>query len=136
WAQDWGTVGAIDLSIVDGQLNANVTAVSEQFWSVQLFQEGIAVANGNVYTITFEAKADVARDFSVVFIDGNGVEFRKTFNLTTEMQTFTFTFLYTGTASTGKLDYEFGNISVDSVPALITMDNVYFFRNFNPYVPE
>lgn len=136
WAQDWGATGAIDISIVDQQLNANVTAVSEQFWSVQLFQEGIEVANGNVYIISFQAKADVARDFNVVFIDGNGVEFRQTFNLTTDMQTFTFTFLYNGTASTGKLDFEFGNISVESVPALITMDNIYFYRSFNPFGPE
>ena len=62
-------------------------------------------------------------------------EIRETFNLTTDMQTYSLTFKYEGAATSGKLDFEFGNISASSVVAMVTMDNIQVFKNFNP-LPE
>ena len=122
WAQNWGAVGGISTEIVNGELVVDVTAIGESNWSVQLFQEGIALVPGTEYTITFDAKSSVARDINLVLI--TDVENRETFSLTTEMTTYTFTFTYNGSATTGKIDFEFGVIGTAPVPAVITLDNI------------
>ncbi|MBI9009436.1 MAG: carbohydrate binding domain-containing protein [Tenericutes bacterium] len=136
WAQDWDPVGGVAIEVVAGQLEVDVTALGGANWAVQLFQEGFELIPGSVYTVTFQAKASVARDINIVLIDGNNAEVRKTYMLTEDMQTFTFTFMYEGTSTTGKIDFEIGAISDDSVVALVTIDNVNVFRNFNEFVPE
>jgi len=131
WVQDWEPLGGVDLSQVSGQLVVDVTALGGANWGVQLFQEGIELIPGEVYTVVFNAKASVVRDMNVVLIAGSS-EFRKTFDLTDEMATYTYTFKYTGTETAGKIDFELGNISEASVPSLITFDSILFFRNYNP----
>ncbi len=126
----------MSMDIVNGELVIDVTNIGTAFWNVQLFQEGIDVVQGATYVVVFDAKADVARDMNFVFIDANGKEFRQVFDLTTEMQTFTFTFTYDGTATTGKLDFELGNISDSSVATAVTLDNINIFRNYNVAMEE
>lgn len=124
WAQDWdeGTgPAAASMEVVNGELVFTVDNTGNYFWSVQLFQDNIALVPGTEYTVTFDAKSSVARDINFVLI--TDTENRQTFNLTTDMQTYTFTFTYEGTALTGKADFELGNISAASVPAVITLDN-------------
>ncbi|MDY0011102.1 MAG: carbohydrate binding domain-containing protein, partial [Candidatus Izemoplasmatales bacterium] len=121
---------ASTLEIVDGQLLMDVTSIGSAFWNVQLFQDNVALVEGATYTMSFVAKSSVARDMSFVLIASG--EFRKTFDLTTEFAVYTYTFVYTGTASLGKLDFELGNISAASVPALVTFESISFYRTFNP----
>ncbi len=131
WFRDYAEPFAgATISQVDGQLLVDVTAISLDNWSVQLFQDNVALVEGATYTMSFVAKSSVARDMNFVLIAGG--EFRKTFDLTTEFAVYTYTFIYTGTASLGKLDFELGNISAASVPALVTFESISFFRNFNP----
>ena len=135
WAQDWEPFGGVAISQELGQLLVDVTALGGANWGVQLFQENVTLIEGATYTVTFVAKSSVARDMNFVLIDGNGAEFRKTFDLTEEFATYTFTFTYDGTSTVGKLDFELGNISAASVPALITFEEVNMYRNFNPQEP-
>lgn len=131
WAQDWDPVAGVAISQVDGQLLVDVTALGGANWGVQLFQDNVALVEGATYTMSFVAKSSVARDINFVLIAGS--EFRKTFDLTTEFAVYTYTFVYTGTASLGKLDFELGNISAASVPALVTFESISFYRTFNPF---
>ena len=131
WAQNWEPFAGVAISQVGGQLLVDVTALGGAFWGVQLFQDNVALVEGATYTMSFVAKSSVARDMSFVLI-ANG-EFRKTFDLTTEFAVYTYTFVYTGTASLGKLDFELGNISAASVPALVTFESISFYRTFNPF---
>lgn len=135
WAQDWEPLAGVTIEQVGGQLLVDVTALGGANWGVQLFQENVTLIEGVTYTVTFVAKSSVARDMNFVLIDGNGAEFRKTFDLTEEFATYTFTFTYDGTSTVGKLDFELGNISAASVPALITFEEVNMYRNFNPQEP-
>jgi hypothetical protein len=127
---------AMTMDVVNGELVADVTNIGTEFWNNQIFQAGIDVAQGATYTFVFNAKASVARDINFVFIDANDKEFREVFNLTTEMVTYTFTFTYDGTATTGKLDFELGNISASSVAGIVTFDDVNIYRNYNFVVEE
>ncbi|MDD3712591.1 MAG: carbohydrate binding domain-containing protein, partial [Candidatus Izemoplasmatales bacterium] len=131
WFRDYAEpFGGATISQVDGQLLVDVTAISLDNWSVQLFQDNVALVEGATYTMAFVAKSSVARDINFVLIAGG--EFRKTFDLTTEFAVYTYTFIYSGTASLGKLDFELGNISAASVPALVTFESISFYRTFNP----
>ena len=126
----------MSMDIVNGELVIDVTNIGTAFWNIQILQEGIDVVQGTTYVVTFDAKAAVARDMNFVFIDANNKEFRQVFSLTTEMQTFTFEFTYDGTATSGKLDFELGNISTSSVATVVTMDNINIFRNYNVVVVD
>ncbi len=106
-----------------------MTALGNYNWSVQLFQEGLGLVPGATYTIMFDAKASVARDINAVLI--TDVENRETFSLTTEMATYSFTFVYNGMNESGKIDFEMGVIGDSPVPAVITLDNIMLFRNLN-----
>jgi cytochrome c oxidase assembly protein Cox11 len=130
WSQSEDT----SISVVDEQLLVNVPNVGGNFWESQLFQDGAKLIPGEVYTVIFTAKADVARDINFVLI--SNVENRKAFNITTEFATYMYTFVYNGTATTGKIDFEFGKISDSSVPAVVTFENIFFFRNFNDFSDE
>ena len=137
WAQDWDPVAGVAISQVNGELLVDVTALGGANWGVQLFQDNVPLIEGATYTLMFSAKASVARDMNFVLIAGG--EYRDTFDLTTDFATYTFTFTYDGTATSGKIDFELGNISAASVPALVTFENISFYRNFNaqeePVVP-
>ena len=63
-------------------------------------------------------------------IDGNSAEYLYVASVTTEMTTFSYTFVYDGTSESGKLDFELGVIG-DATTGVITFDNILFFRNFN-----
>ena len=123
WSQDWDTVGIIDIAIVSDELVATISALGGFNYSIQLFQEGIELVSGTTYTITFDAKADVARDINLKLIDANKVEYLYVASLTTTSQTFTYTFLYDGTATIGKIDFEMGVIG-SAVAGVVTFDNI------------
>jgi hypothetical protein len=125
---------AMTMDVVNGELVADVTNIGTAFWNNQIFQEGITLVPGATYTVVFEAKASVARDMNFVMIAG--AEFREVFNLTTEMATYTYTFTYDGTATSGKLDFELGNISDLSVAGIVTFDNINIYKNYNFAVEE
>lgn len=128
WAT-WSEQNGSSIQVVDGAMEITTGALGSANWAVQVFQDGVELVPGATYTLMFDAKASVARDMNFVLI--TNVENRETFSLTTDMQTFTYTFVYNGTNSSGKVDFELGNISAASVEAVVTIDNVMLFRDFS-----
>ena len=133
WAT-WSEQGGSSIQVVDGALEITTGALGSANWAVQVFQEGVELVPGATYTVMFDAKASVARDMNFVLIAGT--ENREVVSLTMEMQTFTYTFVYAGTADMGKVDFELGNISAASVEAVVTIDNVMLFRDFSTDLSE
>lgn len=131
WGYYINEAAAATIETVDGQLVVTITNVGTAFWNIQILQENIELVEGATYTVVFYAMSDVARDMSFVLIDANSAEYRETFDLTTEMAVYTYTFVYDGTATSGKVDFELGNISASSVVSTVTFDSVSLFRNFN-----
>jgi len=133
WGQDWDEGAGLaeyTYSIETGEFVIDITNLGSYNWSLQLFQEGIDLTPGATYTISFVAKADIARDINFKLIDTNNAEILEVASLTTEYQTFTYTFVYEGEAESGKLDFEMGVIG-EAVPTIIYIDDVIFYRNFN-----
>ena len=136
-AVDWslwaGEGGAATLTEVDGEAVVDVTNLGSANWNVQLFQEGLTLIPGATYTVVFTAYSPVVKEINVKLIDANSVEFGSPDNpitLTDTATVYTYTFVYDGTAASGKIDFELGLIGT-SVVGEVHFDNIYFFRNFN-----
>ena len=130
WSLWAGEGGAATMAPVDGEVVVDVTNVGSANWNVQLFQENLTLVPGATYTVVFTAYADTNRDINAKLIDANFAEYASTFSLTTTAQVFTYTFVYDGTATSGKIDFELGLIN-SAAAGTVTFDNILVFRNFN-----
>ena len=81
-------------SVQSGEAAFATTASAGNPWDTQLVQGSLAFTNAQQYTISFDARADAARDITLA-IQNVGVwtdQFRQNFSLTTTMTSYTATF--------------------------------------------
>ena len=117
FVNDWeGSAGGIE--VVDGELVFNITAINTYAnWNLQIIQDAFALgtgadnegslafAEGETYRVTFEARASVEGEAEFLIGHAGGgwtPYFGEMFNVTTEMQTFTFEF----TLDDEEMDYD------------------------------
>lgn len=96
-----------------------------QTWSIQLVQPGIPLKQGNVYTLSFEAKADEARSM-IVDISNTSTWSRyledTTLNMTTDWQTYTYPVMVTASSdSNARLEF---NLAKQGSVAAVYLRNV------------
>ncbi len=128
-------------SVVNGVLEVevvlNTTTVSH---ATQVYQEGLAFAQGVTYIVEFDAYADAARQMNVNLGDAleadpwfTGFAPTEVVDLTTSVQTFTYTFTMTEatTADQGKLVFELGMIDGVGVDTTVYIDNVMIYADYN-----
>jgi hypothetical protein len=87
-------------------------------WHVQTHINGLDLTEGKTYTVTFRAKADADRAMNVNAgldeADWHNLGLNQTANLTTDWQSFTFTFDAVDTVPNhGRIDFVFGNQTGD-----------------------
>jgi hypothetical protein len=126
----WQEGGAVDFSIVDGALSMNVTAVhASNTYDPKVLLGNINFVTGTEYTVSLKAKSTVARDIKInigrsLDADPWFVAYKtdaETISLTTEMQTFTFTFTCNDTGNLpGLFIFELGAGAL----ATITVDDI------------
>ncbi|MDF2922596.1 MAG: hypothetical protein K0R57_1510 [Paenibacillaceae bacterium] len=95
-------------------LRVSITNGGSTLSSVQLRQEGIQLAEGHVYTLSFTAKADANKMINVMLyspVDSSRVLFQYV-NLTTSMKTYTYTFTLNHADMPGNLAFSFGSNAV------------------------
>ena len=88
---NWALTGG---SVVNGEAAFSSTASGGNAWDTQLVQGSLTFTNAQQYTISFDARADVARNITLA-IQNVGAwddQFRQDFSLTTTMTTYTATF--------------------------------------------
>ena len=88
---NWALTGG---SVVSGEAAFATTASAGNAWDTQLVQGGLTFTNAQEYTISFDARADAARNITLA-IQNFGAwtdQFRQDFSLTTTMATYTKTF--------------------------------------------
>ncbi|MCF7927299.1 MAG: carbohydrate binding domain-containing protein [Candidatus Izimaplasma sp.] len=126
WSGETDSVVLID----NGELTVDVIYEgTPASYATQVFQEGFAVENGKFYRISFDARADEAKDINVAFGDAldadpwftNFAEMT-TVTLDTMMQTYTIEFEMTEptTEDQGKLVFELAT----AVNTMVYIDNV------------
>jgi len=108
---NWALTGG---SVVSGEAAFATTASAGDPWGTQLVQGSLAFTNAQEYTISFDARADAARDITLA-IQNVGIwndQFRQNFSLTTTMTTYTATFNATSTNSNVQIGFLMGGFGV------------------------
>jgi len=129
WGWKINGTGAFTVNIADGVAAINVTALGTVPYGVQFYQQNRTYESGNMYKITFMAKADIARPIQVAFEGGATGTTRlwdQIFNITTEWETYTAYICLPKTFSfeNGKLGFYMGLVGTTSVTTTIYLDDV------------
>ncbi len=125
--------GAANVTAENGEMVIEMTAVSWGPASPRMHQGGLTYENGKTYQVSFDARADEARSMASqvgVLLDtapwftiyGDDYE---VFELTTDMQTYTYTFTVSEADTTdGVVTFELGSIEGDETVTTVYIDNV------------
>lgn len=121
--EGWFTYAADDpnqltMAATNGKLEAMIGSVGGNSWDRQVINEGFTIQKGSRYTLTFKAKADVARKLGIgigwVDVPANYAwhgYFENQVDLTDEEQLFTFTFDAVDEGYTNaRISFDMGNI--------------------------
>ena len=130
WELWFGDGGISTATIVDGVLVFDITNIGNNWWSNHFYQTGLTLTQGVTLSLTFEARADLARTIVVKLEDANFHGYiDENVDITTEWATYTFDFYMSmPTRTDGKLIFAAGNMwdrgAATGVVATIYIDNV------------
>ncbi|NIK23544.1 carbohydrate binding domain-containing protein [Paenibacillus lupini] len=119
WFSYTAAPGQLAIAANNNRLEASIGSVGDNAWDRQVIQEGFAIQQGSKYQFTFKAKANTARKLGIGigWVDvpagyaWHGY-FGQQVDLTTEEQTFTFTFDVTdGSYDPSRISFDMGNIA-------------------------
>ncbi len=129
WTIDFpeGQGSSGSMVVVDGVVEANLTALGSAWWHIQLSQAGLHLTEGRSYEVTIVARADDPKRI------GLGVEdtadgFRSQlpgpaeWDLTEEFQTFTYVFTAPRSITTAKYAIFMGSMAGTDVPTTVYVD--------------
>ncbi len=120
WAQDWGDVPTVTAEYVAGEFVITTDKAGEAFWAVQ-FNQLVDLEAAKTYTLSFDARATVARDINVELV-GSPLA-KQVFVLTTSMQSFTVDVTTTDAVAAAKLSFEMGATDAFAAGSVI-LDNI------------
>ena len=111
WACAFGGGSAGTCNVVNGELQTVVTSPGTATYHVQPNQVNLALTQNQTYTVSFDARASVARPMtmsvSMNHTPWSSYSSVRTFNLTTSMATYSFTFTMSQ-PSDANVKFEFG----------------------------
>ena len=121
----WHGSGSFRTWIQGGTSVIDVYDTWRLFYGTQFYQQNRVLTEGQIYQITFKAKADEPRLLQVQ-LEGSGfATVAAVFELTTEWQTFTYEYAHNvGTLSNIKFGFFAGNIHGVSAPTQVYLDDV------------
>ena len=108
---NWAFTGG---SVQSGEAAFATTASGGNPWDTQLVQGSLTFINAQQYTISFDARADAARDITLA-IQNVGAwtdQFKQNFSLTTTMATYTATFNAASSNSNVQIGFLMGGFGV------------------------
>ncbi|WP_226647546.1 carbohydrate binding domain-containing protein [Mesobacillus subterraneus] len=137
WGDQWSGYGEGITTAENEELKVAISQVGGASFSPQVYQKGLLFENGNSYTVSFDARADLPRKMNLNvgkeltsepwFIPYLPTE---TIDLTTDMQHFSFTFaMNEATFADGKIVFELGNILNGNAATNVYLDNVSIIKN-------
>ena len=137
WGDEWSGYAGGEMTVENDELLVAISHVGGASYAPQVFQKGLLFENGSSYTVEFDARADLPRKMNVNigkelsndpwFINYVPVQ---TVDLTSEMQTYSFTFIMNEeTFDDGKIVFELGNILDGNAATNVFLDNVSITKN-------
>ncbi|WP_273852812.1 carbohydrate binding domain-containing protein [Guptibacillus spartinae] len=132
WGDQWSGIAEGEIAHEDGQMKLVVSKTGDQSYSPQVFQENLFLEEGTTYTVSFDAKASVAREINLVIgepltSDPWFIPFMETkkVSIGEETETHIFTFqMDQPTSVNGKIVFEVGKMDGEATPSTIVLDNV------------
>ncbi|WLR58292.1 carbohydrate-binding protein [Guptibacillus hwajinpoensis] len=132
WGDQWSGIAEGEIAHEDGEMKIVVSKTGDQSYSPQVFQENLFLEEGTTYTVSFDAKASVARDINLVIgepltSDPWFIPFMETkkVSIGEGIDTHSFTFqMDHASSANGKIVFEVGEIEGDATPSTIVLDNV------------
>ncbi len=130
WESYVNGAASASLGVSGGEFHGNISNGGSAGWHVQWYQGGLTIANGNSYTLSFDARAANNRTISAN-VEMNGDPWTahnsETVNLTTQMQSFSYTFTMNNpTDNNARVLFNLGTSSAD-----VYIDNVVLIDNGN-----
>ncbi len=124
WSCSVSGTAAATCSVVNGEYQTVITSPGASTYNVQPNQKPLSLTASTIYTMSFSAKASVARTIKVSvtknhddYASYSGVQ---TFNLTTTMATYSFDFTMNQADTNVKYEFQLGAAGNNTV----TLDNV------------
>jgi uncharacterized surface protein with fasciclin (FAS1) repeats len=128
--QGWGwhphtSGGRFDAKIMNGMAIIDVYELGIHTYGVQFYQQNLIITQGQIYKVTFDARADIARPIQVALEQGTTRRFDEIVDLTTEWTTYTLYIDHILPGYTnGKFAFFLGQVGLTSVPTTIYLDNI------------
>ncbi|PKK97759.1 MAG: hypothetical protein CVV57_10685, partial [Tenericutes bacterium HGW-Tenericutes-2] len=130
-SDNWGwhaNTGSMSAQVTGGSAVIEIVSVGSVEYGIQFYLLNRVIEQGRTYEISFDAKALVARNMSVVLEAGVGGtrQFDHDYSLTTDWQTFTFThYQINPTITNGKFAFFLGYFEgLGSAVTTVYIDNV------------
>lgn len=121
----WHGAGAFAAKIENGVAAITITNPGTVVHGVQFYQQNRAIEQGQVYRITFDAKADIARPIMFALEENTTRRYDEIVFLSTTWQTFEIQYEHVLTGFTnGKFAFFMGDIGSTSVPTTVYLDNI------------
>ncbi|WP_246944893.1 carbohydrate binding domain-containing protein [Bacillus pinisoli] len=132
WGDQWSGYAVGSATVENNEMKVSISQVGGASYAPQVYQKDLYFEKGSTYTVSFDARADVARKVNVnigkeLTTDPWFIAYAptSTFDLTSEMKTYTVTFTMTEeTYQDGKLVFELGNIANGNAATNVFIDNV------------
>ncbi|HOJ93432.1 MAG TPA: carbohydrate binding domain-containing protein [Dictyoglomaceae bacterium] len=123
-----GTAEVEDYGAKNGVFYVKIKTPGDAFWHIQ-FGQHVPIQANKTYKLSFDAKADEPRDLQVRALQDQTWEIisSQVFDLTTDMQTYTWEF--TPAKDAHIIVFDMGKISEKSIATTIYLDNVILEEN-------
>jgi beta-glucanase (GH16 family) len=137
WGDQWSGVAQGSITADNGELKVEISQIGGAAYSPQIFQKDLLLEQGSSYTVSFDARADMARKVNVnigkeLSVDPWFIPYAQTqtFDLTKEMKEYSFTFtVLESTFADGKIVFELGNIAGGNAATTVYFDNIVIQKN-------
>lgn len=137
WGDQWSGVSTGILEVTGGALVIDITSVGGASYSPQIYKDGFGLENGKTYTVSFDVKADEARDMNVNI--GKALDSDPWFTnyaptevvaITTTSQAISYNFTVSEATDTNlKMVFELGTIDGTGVATKVYLDNISVVEN-------
>lgn len=123
----WGWHGQASFTakIHNGYAEIEINNLGDLVHGVQFYQQNREITQGQIYKITFDAKALDPRPIMLAIEEGTTRRYDEIFFLTTEWETYEVQYEHVLSSFTnGKFAFFMGDIGDDSIPTTVYLDNI------------
>lgn len=129
--RNWSENSDVTSNVIDGKYEINLSSLGNEFWGVQLFQNGLNLENGKSYRLVFDMASSIPRTIDAI-VENDSKALWKQVDVTSDLSTYALSFVYNGDSNElNKLNFCLGAVEGQDISIgnhTITLDNVYLYE--------